>query len=147
MTTNDRYEIRAYTSDGTLARVVRRGHDLQSPTQAEVDNWIEERYADVPGERRERLLREMEGMTPVEFYPAFSSLQSDPLGYLWVQEYSPPSGDPSLWTVFDSQGRVQGFVEMPVGIEVYEIGIDHVLGKTTDELEVERVRLWPLDRS
>lgn len=146
VTTNDRYEIRAYTSDGTLARVVRRDHDLQTPTQAEVDNWIEERYADLPEERRERLLGEMEGMTPVESYPAFSSLQSDPLGYLWVQEYSPRSRGRSLWTVFDSQGRVQGVVEMPVGIEVYEIGIDHVLGKTTDELEVERVRLWPLDR-
>jgi len=147
VTTNDRYEISAYTSDGTLARIVRRGHDLRSPTQAEIDNWIGERYADEPEERRERLLGEMDGMTTVEFYPAFSSLQSDPLGYLWVEEYSSPSQDRSLWTVFDSQGRVQGFVEMPAEIEVYEIGVDYVLGKTTDELEVELVRLWPLDRS
>lgn len=64
-----------------------------------------------------------------------------------MEEYSSPSQDRSLWTVFDSQGRVQGFVEMPAEVEVYEIGVDYVLGKTTDELEVERVRLWPLDRS
>ena len=147
---NDRYEITAYASDGALARIVRRHHDPRTPTQAEVDDWIEERYADRSQESQEggeRLLAEMEGMTTVDAYPAFSSLQSDPLGYLWVQEYNLPGQDQNLWTVFDAEGRVQGFVEMPAGIEVYEIGVDYVLGKTTDELEVERVCLWPLDRS
>ena len=146
VTATDRYEIKAYTGDGALGRIVRRDHDLRTPTQAEVDNWIEERYADRPEEGRERLPAEMEGMTTVDAYPAFSSLQSDPLRYLWVQEYNLPSRDRNLWTVFDSQGRMQGFVEVPAEIEVYEIGVDYVLGKTTDELQVERVRLWPLDR-
>ena len=147
VTANDRYEIRAYASDGALARIVRRDHDLRTPTQAEVDNWIQERYGDLPEERKERVLAQMEGMTVVEFYPAFSALQSDPLGYLWVREYNLPGHDRNLWTVFDPEGLVLGFVETPFELEVYEIGVDYVLGKTNDELGVERVQLWQLDRA
>ena len=146
VTANDRYEIRAYSSDGTLARIVRREHDLRTPTQDELDDWIRERYGDLPEDRRERALTRMEGMTVVEYYPAFSALQADPLGYLWVREYGLPGRDRDFWTVFEPEGRVVGFVEMPFEIEVYEIGVDYILGGTEDELGVERVGLWPLDR-
>ena len=63
-----------------------------------------------------------------------------------VREYNLPGQDRNLWTVFDPQGRVLGFVEMPFGAEVYEIGADYILGGTEDGLGVERVGLWPLDR-
>lgn len=45
-----------------------------------------------------------------------------------------------------AQNVVGRFVETPFEIEVYEIGVDYVLGGTEDELGVERVRVWPLDR-
>ena len=143
----DRYELRAYSSDGTLAKIIRRDHDLRSPTQAELDAWRTERYADHPEERRTQVLAETADMTLVEFFPAFSALHSDPLGYLWVREYELPGEDHSRWTVFDAEGRVQGFVEMPLDLEVFEIGRDYVLGRVMDELNVERVQLWPLDRT
>ena len=142
----DRYELRAYASDGTLVRIVRRDHELRSPTQAELDAVLAEPYADLPEARRSRLLAEMEDMPLVEFFPAFEALESDPLGYLWVQEYRIPDRDENVWTVFDAEGRVQGFVETPPGLDVFEIGEDYVLGRTMDELGVERVQLWPLDR-
>jgi len=147
VTATDRYEIRAYGSDGALARIVRRDHDLRTPTQAELDSWIRERYGDLPEERRERVLSQMEGITVVESYPAFSALQSDPLGYLWVKEYNLSGQDRNLWTVFGPEGRALGFVEMPFEAEVYEIGPDYILGGSEDELGVERVRLWRLDRA
>ena len=143
----DRYELRAYTSDGTLAKIIRRGHDLRSPTQAELDAWLTERYADLPEERRTQVLSENEGMPLVEFFPAFEALHADPLGSLWVREYELPGEDHNRWTVFDAEGRVQGFVEMPVDLEVFEIGDDYVLGRVMDGINVERVQLWPLARS
>ena len=143
---NDSYEIRAYDSDGILARIVRRDHELRPPTQADLDDWFAESYADRSEEDLARLNTLLEGMTLVESFPAFSALQSDPLDYLWVQEYRFPDQDENLWTVFDADGRVQGFVEMPRDLEVFEIGGDYILGATTDELGVERVQLWPLDR-
>ena len=73
----DRYELRAYGSDGTLVRIIRRDH---------------------------------------------------------------------VWAVFDADGRVQGFVETPPGLDVFEIGEDYILGRVMDEFDVERVQLWALER-
>ena len=143
----DHYELRAYESDGTLVRIVRRDHELRSPTQAELDTVLAERYADLPEARRTRLLAEMADMPLVEFFPAFEALYSDPLGYLWVQEYRIPGEPQVIWTVFDAEGRVQGFAETPPDLDVFEIGEDYILGMMMDEFDVERVQLWPVDRT
>ncbi len=143
---NDRYEIRAYGGDGAPERIVRRDHDLRVPTRAELDAWFTESYADRSEEEQARLQALFEGMTLVEFFPAFSALQSDPPGYLWVREYRFPERTETLWTVFDAAGRVRGFVETPTNLDVFEIGDDYVLGLHVDALGVERVQVWPLDR-
>ena len=143
---NDRYELRAYESDGTLVKIIRRDHDLRRPTEAELDGELAERYADVPEARRTDLLAETAEMPLVEFFPAFEALRPDPLGYLWVQEYRLPRQNRNIWTVFDADGRGRGFVETPPDLDVFEIGEDYILGLMTDEFDVERVQLWPLDR-
>ncbi len=143
----DRYELRAYRSDGTLVRIIRREHEPRSPTQAELDAVLAERYADLQDARRTSLLAETADMPLVEFFPAFEVLRSDPLGFLWVQEYRLTGAPQVIWTVFDPEGRVQGFAETPRGLDVFEIGEDYVLGRTMDEFDVERVQLWPLDRA
>ena len=43
------------------------------------------------------------------------------------------------WTVFDPEGRIVGLVGTPPGLDVFEIGEE-------DELGVEYVQLWALDR-
>ena len=143
----DRYELRAYRSDGTLVRIIRREHELRSPTRAELDALLAARYADLPEERRMGLLAETANMPLGEFFPAFDALQSDPLGYLWVQEYGLPGQDGNVWTVFDAEGRVQGLVETPSDLDVFEIGEDYILGTMADEFDVERVQVWRLDRA
>ena len=40
-----------------------------------------------------------------------------------------------------------GFVEMPAGLVIHEIGKDYILGKLRDELDIEYVQVWPLERS
>jgi len=74
---------------------------------------------------------------------------TDALDHLWVEEYEIPGEERPgvLWTVFDPEGRVLGFVETPEGLEVFEIGEGYMLGRITDELGVEFVQVWPLDRS
>ena len=56
----------------------------------------------------------------------------------------------TIWgdlAVVAADGRVQGFVDTPPDLELFEIGADYILGTTTDELGVERVQLWSLDRT
>ena len=146
---NDRYEIRAYDADGALVRIVRRDHDPRRPAQAEVDRHFERILANMSDGSRSMLATVFESMPPVEALPAFAGIMADALGYLWVEEFrldGEASGAPGLWTVFDPEGRVQGFVETPSGLDIHEIGADYILGDATGELGVQYVRLWSLSR-
>ena len=85
-------------------------------------------------------------MPLVESYPAFMGIMSDLAGHLWVREYLGSAEGGLVWTVFDPEGRVQGLMETPPGLRVFEIGADYILGIVYDDLGVEYVQLWPLSR-
>lgn len=144
---SDRYEIRAYDPDGSLSLLVRREHEAVAVTQEDVDRYVETRIGEAAEDARPTLRAVFEGMPLVESFPAFSALIADGSGDLWVREYDPPGADRSLWTVFAGDGRVRGLMETPAGLTVFRIGPDYVLGRSVDELGVERVELWGLERS
>jgi hypothetical protein len=50
------------------------------------------------------------------------------------------------WDVYDPDGVYLGIVRMPRGMRVLEIGLDHVLGTSRDDLDVEYVELHALHR-
>ncbi len=154
----NRYEIRAFAEDGTLARIVRWGDTAPAPTREEVEAYIEERVSWYPvnlspseieeyqAERR----REYQSIPVAEHMPAFGSVIVDRVNHLWVEEFKLPGDDRpgSVWTVFDDEGLLLGNAELPEdGFWIYEIGEDYVLLVTRDELHVEYVQLWPLERS
>ncbi|MDE2794229.1 MAG: 6-bladed beta-propeller [Gemmatimonadota bacterium] len=145
---NDRYEIRAFAEDGTLARIVRRDHAARPPTAEEVEGYIEEQVSGYPDDIAAEQRGRYESVPVAENMPAFTSVMVDGRNHLWVEEYELPGEERpgSLWTVFDAQGRVQGFVETPDGLEIFEIGEDYILGLWRDELEVEYVQVWELER-
>ena len=150
-----RYEIRAFRGDGTLARIVRREHVLRAPTQADLEPYIEEQLAmyatipDFPPEMVEQARKSFESTPLAEAFPAFSRVLSDAAGNLWVREYDFPREErpAPLWTVFDPEGRVLGFIETPKGLRIGQIGEDYILGHYRDELDIEYVQVWPLERS
>ncbi len=150
---NDTYEIRVFGLDGTLKRIVRRDHDLVASTEAHIDAEIEDRVARRPeeerAERRRQLREDLQDIPLPETFPAFAAAMADLVDHLWVREYEIPGegGAGPVWTVFDPEGRVLGFVETPAGLDVYEIGEDHILGLATDELGVEYIQVWSLERS
>ena len=150
---NDTYEIRVFGLDGTLKRIVRRDHDLVASTAAHIDAEIEQRVARVPeeeqAERRRELREDFQEIPLPETFPAFAAATADLVDHLWVRQYElPGEGGPNpVWTVFDPGGRVLGFVETPAGLDIYEIGEDYILGLATDELGVEYIQVWSLERS
>lgn len=146
ISTNYRYELKAFTSDGELARIVRRGHELRVPTEEEVMANIEQNTR--PGTPPAEMRRRRQSAVVAEYFPAYRGARSDAAGYLWVREYDFPLEDrpAPLWTVFGPDGRMLGLLETPVGLSVSEIGEDYILGVSRDELGVERVELWPLER-
>ena len=143
------YEIKAYRSDGSLARIVRRDHETRIPTQAEQDEAFRNRFAGLSEEDREPRMEVATTVPLVESFPAYSGLRGDALGHLWVAGFKLPEAayEGTLWTVFDAEGRALGFVATPGGLSIFEIGEDYILGSTTDEMDVEYVQLWELARS
>ncbi len=137
---------------GSLARIVRRGYLRRAPTDADVDAYVERRVKEMPSymlEFLEERRRQFRSSPVAEYFPAFESVMTDRVDHLWVEEYESPTDDrpARLWTVFDPDGRVLGHVETPQELEIYEIGEDYILGHFRDELDVEYVQVWPLDRS
>lgn len=144
--------------------VLRDGSILTSPTpafygtdvqvelrenDAHFERYIEDRVSGTTDPEARARVRERVSAVPVsDRFPAFASMMADALDHLWVEEYEPPGEElPGvIWCVFDPEGRVLGFVETPEGLEIYDIGEDYILGRVTDEMDVEFIQLWPLER-
>ena len=152
ITPNDDYQILAYDgADGSLARIVRREHTNRDPTRAEAEELFEKSLANsgLPEQALKAFREGFPSVPVVERFPAFAAILIDALDHLWVRETTLPGMErpAPLWTVFDPEGQVLGFVETPDGLTVLEIGPDYLLGRTTDDLGIESVQVWPLERS
>lgn len=149
---SDTYEIKAFGPDGTLQRIVRREHDLVVSTSAHIDAEIELQAAQADEGEEETVrqeLRERYELVPLpENFPAFRTAMADLTGHLWVREFELPGEDRSIpvWTIFDPDGRVLGFVETPAALDIYEIGDDYILGIARDDMRVEYIQVWSLER-
>ena len=104
--------------------------------------------SDAEAESARRWHRGYESVPVAEHFPAFASIMTDAVDHLWVEEYELPGEERpgSLWTVFNPEGHVLGFVETPEVFSIYEVGEDYILTRVRDELDVESVQLWPLER-
>jgi hypothetical protein len=78
-------------------------------------------------------------------YPAFegpvSSWQLKSLMGGWVVD-----SEGAEWIVLDDQGQTVARVQTPPGVMVLEIGSDYIVGLSRDELDVESVSLYRLQR-
>ena len=154
---NNRYELKAFAADGTLERIVRREHSSRAPNQADLEHMVEQTVAAIasggspglPPQLMDNIRSAGLSRPLAENFPTFARVMSDAGGHLWVQEYDLPGEErpAPLWTVFDPAGRVLGFVETPSGLVVREIGENYILGSIRDELGVEYVQVWPLERA
>lgn len=143
---NDSYEIRAHGRDGRLESIVRRlGEPQPVPPGAREERM--RAMSEGEDERLGGMLEEAFGQMPApETLPAYASFLPDDAGNLWVQAMRPTEDSPYVWTVFDAEGRLLGTIELPPRFAPRHIGSDFVLGVVRDELDVERVQLYPLEK-
>jgi len=144
MGVTDRAEWQILDDAGDLRRVVRLAVE---PRPVTGEDWDRAQEAEVPpdaGSERRAQVREVFADVPVpDRWPVFSDLLVDDTGHLWVRQYPAPwEGDaPGRWWVFDPAGTHLGEVAFPAGLAVDEIRGDRVVGRWTDELGVERIRV------
>ena len=65
-------------------------------------------------------------------------------GNLWLERYRIKEDEPREWLVLGPDGSFQASVVGPAGFVPYEIGSDHVLGVSEDELGIPYVHRYPL---
>lgn len=89
------------------------------------------------------------------YYPPFSALLSSHVGELWVRDFRVEDDIPSAprvpstattWSVYGANGAWIGVVTLPARFTPYDIGVDYVLGVSTNEDDVESVVLYGLSR-
>ncbi len=139
----DRYTIRMYTSDGALRSVIRRVWTPVPITPEEWEEWVvawSTLWVREQGAARDSAVAAVRRAPYAEVLPAFSAFLVDRTGRLWVRaahwqdaigagSLTDMPAVPSQWSVFDSDGRWLGDVEMPADFQPYEIGPDYVAGK------------------
>ena len=96
-----------------------------------------------PGALRDRMRQRFLGVAPAEHLPPFSTLTVDPDGVLWAN-LSVPGDTTAVLRALDESGRVLGEVRIPVGLKVFEIGRDYVLGTYDDADGAPVVALYRL---
>jgi hypothetical protein len=133
----DTYEIRQFGPDGTATRVIRREVAPEAFTDAHF-----RRVAD----RFPQMATALAEIPRPSQAPMFSSLLLDGEDNLWVQDYPSPGAPAVLWTVFDPRGGMLGRVALPPTFRPTDIGADYVLGVWTDDLDVERIHVYSLEK-
>ena len=147
---SDAYEIRVFNRSGALERTIRHRQPNRKVTKADLDRMREARIASAAAQSqlyRQRTEEALQEMKVPETMPAFSGIRADTDGNVWVQEYRAEGEQHTRWTVFDPQGRVMARVNGPAKFTVLDIGRDYILGLRTDELDVERVEVYRLNRT
>ncbi len=153
------YAIRVYTVEGHLKQIIRRAWTPVRVTNADIDEYVREwgkRWIRSTGQEAEAERRSLRGDPYAETVPAFSQFIVDQVGRLWVREANladaPGAGQlnttplvPSVWSVFDREGRWLGDVTMPARFQPRDIGGDYVLGTAMDEDDVQTIAVYELE--
>ncbi len=143
----DAFVVDRHASDGRLLASFRIVRPARPAGEAELDRFIANLAENAPNEEvASRLEAHYRQMPLPDSMPAYSRLLVDAVGNLWVQEYSGVMFSASTWSVFDDDGRWLGTVDMPEGFTAYQIGDDFVLGRLEDELDIEFVVVFGLEK-
>ena len=143
----DEFEIEAYDPTGRLTRLIRLDRDPIPVTAEDGNRYVEEMAAQATTDNRARMIRQQLSQLPLpETFPAFATMMADELGYLWVQQQTRPGQDDSGWEIFDPEGVLTARVSLPSRVSPLEIGADYLLGLHWDQLEVEYLHLYRVER-
>ena len=87
--------------------------------------------------------------------PVLRAVHVDATGHIWLQPYYVAGADPPPFEIHAPDGAWLGSVSVPPGLErafvqyqapYMEIGEDYILGVWTDDLDVQYVRMYRIDK-
>ena len=148
--------------DGTVTAVFRRDVAPREATAAlfelHLDGIVEIAFADpdqTAPERVDGLRRMWRGMPRAPHLPVLRAIHVDGTGHLWLQPYYVAGTEPPPFEILAPDGAWLGSVSLPPGLHrafiqyqapYMEIGDDYVLGVWRDELDVQYVRMYRINK-
>ena len=148
--------------DGATTAVFRRDVAPREASNAlfelHLDGIVEIAFADpdqTAPERVDGLRRMWRGFPRAPHLPVLRSIHVDGTGHLWLQPYYVAGAEPPPFEILAPDGTWLGSVSLPPGLHrafiqyqapYMEIGDDYVLGVWTDELDVQYVRTYRIDK-
>ena len=150
---DDRWEIEALDPAGNVLVRVRMDREPRRVSDDEIAGERKRRIADM-----KRELGQMGGAVPARFVdqmteriekgtarhtlPAFADLKVGASGDVWVKESAVDPDGPRRWIVLTPDGSLVAVANVPAGADVLQVGQDFLLGRTEDDLGVQRVLLY-----
>jgi hypothetical protein len=144
---SETFELVVRGSSGDPATIVRVTDVQQVLETSDVERLKAQRLSEIDEPEFLRVTERLFDEIPLpELVPAFSDVKIDILGNYWVAEYATPPEEVTTWLVFAPTGEILGHVWQPPGLDIREIGLDYLLGVESDELEVQYVKRYRLER-
>lgn len=140
--------IQVHASDGQLLRVLRVARNPDPVLRADFDRFVEAQLQRISDEElRTEWRTRYERMPLPATMPAYRSLLVDDVDHVWAEHFRIDISDPPTWSVFEPDGGVLGTIRTLAGISIFHIGEDFFIGRMRDDLGVEQVVRYPLDRT
>lgn len=139
-------EITSVAPSGQVTRILRWAAERRAVTAEVRDAFMNSRLEGVDPQYRAMTEAMLEGLVFPDRMPAYRSMLADSEGYLWVQQFHPLWEEGQRWWVFDPSGAWLGEPSLPSDFELRDVGEDYVLGVRRDDLGVESVVMYALER-
>ncbi|HKS05853.1 MAG TPA: hypothetical protein VJR92_06035 [Gemmatimonadaceae bacterium] len=146
---NDTTFASTYTLDGVRIATFPVADAAIAVTARDLDEY-RQRQLDAIGNDQERKTRFLTGWDAIlkpKRFPYWGSAIIDRTGAVWVSGPATYKQQPVVWRVFDRRGRALARVTLPPGFGPKEIGADYILGVARDDLGVETIRMYRLNRT
>ena len=144
------FDIRLRDSSGELRRVLRVDREPEFVTSEHLDSIKALLGTPASISPRDLALQYLNEVPTGGQIPLFSELRFDDAGRLWVADYVPPRvllvPDTTWWTVFDQNALPLARVATGRSDNILELGEDHILLRETDEMDVQRVAMYRIER-
>lgn len=141
----ERPEVRSYSTDGELVRIVRLRLTGESVTEGDVARIREDYLDPAPPAARREIEERLDEVPIPSAKPVFSDLLAARDGTIWLRRYRPFGGEGGgRWDVVGEDGRWLATVRVPDHFSPRVVTGERVVGITVDSLGVERVQLYRL---
>jgi hypothetical protein len=130
---------------GAVAADIQLPIEVIAVSREEFDAEIERRLGTMEGARRDAFAEFYGDMPRPEHRTPIQRILADRRGLIWVELEG--AGAVQEWLVVDASGQVRARASTPADLLVTEIGEDYIVGLWRDEMEVEFVHAYRLERA